>query len=54
MNGRDLLAGIRGHRREFEDAGERSEELRTLPPDAVETLRRMRAFWHKTSRPAQK
>jgi indole-3-acetate monooxygenase len=43
-----LLAGIRTHREEFEAAGERSEELRTLPPDAVETLRDMGVFWLKT------
>jgi indole-3-acetate monooxygenase len=43
-----LLAGIRSRRQEFEDAGERSEELRTLPPDAVQTLRGMGAFWLKT------
>ena len=42
-----LLAGIRTHREEFEAAGERSEELRTLPPDAVETLRDMGVFWLK-------
>ncbi len=43
-----LLAAIREHRAEFEAAGERSEELRTLPPDAVETLRGMGVFWLKT------
>jgi indole-3-acetate monooxygenase len=43
-----LLADIRSRHREFEDAGERSEVLRTLPPDAVETLRGMGAFWLKT------
>jgi indole-3-acetate monooxygenase len=43
-----LLAGIRAHREEFEAAGERSEELRTLPAGTVETLRAMGAFWLKT------
>jgi indole-3-acetate monooxygenase len=43
-----LLAGIRAHREEFEAAGELSEELRTLPADAVETLRGMGVFWLKT------
>ena len=43
-----LLAGIREHREEFEDAGNRAEELRTLPPDAVQTLRELGAFWLKT------
>ncbi|HXZ66039.1 MAG TPA: acyl-CoA dehydrogenase family protein [Streptosporangiaceae bacterium] len=47
--GRDgLLAGIRAHREEFEAAGERSEQLRTLPPDTVETLRGLGVFWLKT------
>jgi alkylation response protein AidB-like acyl-CoA dehydrogenase len=44
----ELLASIRGHREEFEAAGERAEELRTLPPDTVETLREMGVFWLKT------
>jgi indole-3-acetate monooxygenase len=43
-----LLADIRAHRDEFSAAGERSEELRTLPPDIVETLRGMGLFWVKT------
>jgi indole-3-acetate monooxygenase len=43
-----LLAGIRAHRPEFEAAGERSEQLRTLPPDIVETLRELGFFWLKT------
>jgi indole-3-acetate monooxygenase len=43
-----LLAGIREHREEFEDAGNRAEELRTLPPDTVRTLRELGAFWLKT------
>jgi indole-3-acetate monooxygenase len=44
----ELLAGIRAHREEFEAAGERSEQLRTLPPDTVETLRDLGMFWLKT------
>jgi indole-3-acetate monooxygenase len=43
-----LLAGIRAHRQEFEAAGERSEQLRTLPAETVETLRSMGVFWLKT------
>jgi len=43
-----LLAAIRSHRAEFEAAGDEAEELRTLPGDAVETLRGMGAFWLKT------
>jgi alkylation response protein AidB-like acyl-CoA dehydrogenase len=45
-----LLSSIRDRRQEFEAAGERAEELRTLPPDTVEALRRMRMFWLKTPR----
>lgn len=49
MTDRDgLLAAIRGHRAEFEAAGDRAEDLRTLPEDTVETLRDMGAFWLKT------
>jgi len=49
MTDRDgLLAAIRSRRSEFESAGDRAEDLRTLPPDAVETLREMGAFWLKT------
>ncbi len=44
----ELLDGIRGRRREFEDAGERAEKLRALPGDAVRTLREMGIFWLKT------
>jgi indole-3-acetate monooxygenase len=44
----ELLAGIRAHRADFEAAGERSEQLRTLPADTVETLRDLRVFWLKT------
>jgi indole-3-acetate monooxygenase len=43
-----LLAAIRSHKDEFEAAGEQAEELRTLPPGAVETLRDMGVFWLKT------
>jgi alkylation response protein AidB-like acyl-CoA dehydrogenase len=43
-----LLAAIRSHRAEFEAAGDQAEELRTLPADAVETLRGTGAFWLKT------
>jgi indole-3-acetate monooxygenase len=43
-----LLAAIRTHRSEFEAAGRQAEDLRTLPIDAVETLRRMGVFWLKT------
>ncbi len=45
---RRLIADIRGHRPEFEDAGERSEQMRALPADAAQTLRRMGMFWLKT------
>jgi indole-3-acetate monooxygenase len=44
----ELLAGIRAHRAEFEAAAQRSEQLRTLPPDTVETLRDLGVFWLKT------
>ena len=44
----ELLAGIGRRRREFEAAGERAEELCTLPPDTVATLRSMGVFWLKT------
>jgi indole-3-acetate monooxygenase len=43
-----LLAAIRSHKDEFEAAGEQAEELRTLPPGTVETLRDMGVFWLKT------
>ena len=43
-----LLADIGTHRTEFEAAGRHAEELRTLPRDAVETLRGMGVFWLKT------
>jgi indole-3-acetate monooxygenase len=44
----ELLAGIRTHREQFEAAGDRAEELRTLPNDAVATLRALGLFWLKT------
>ena len=37
----ELLAGIRSHREQFESDGDRAEELRTLPHDAVATLREL-------------
>ena len=44
----EILAAIKSRRKEFEAAGDRAEELRTLPMDTVETLRGMRLFWLKT------
>src|ERR1700734_2108368 len=44
----ELLAGIPGQREQFEAAGDRAEELRTLPNDAVATLRALGLFWLKT------
>jgi indole-3-acetate monooxygenase len=44
----ELLAGIRANRDRFESAGERAEELRTLPNDAVALLRSLGVFWLKT------
>jgi alkylation response protein AidB-like acyl-CoA dehydrogenase len=44
----ELLAGIRSHREQFSAAGNRAEELRTLPHDAVATLRELGLFWLKT------
>jgi alkylation response protein AidB-like acyl-CoA dehydrogenase len=44
----ELLASIRSHREQFEAAGDRAEELRTLPNDAVATLRALGLFWLKT------
>jgi alkylation response protein AidB-like acyl-CoA dehydrogenase len=44
----ELLAGIRANRERFESAGERAEELRTLPNDAVAVLRSLGLFWLKT------
>jgi indole-3-acetate monooxygenase len=43
-----LVAAIRDRRAEFEAAGDRAEELRTLPPDTVATLRELGLFWLKT------
>jgi len=44
----ELIAGIRASRERFESAGDRAEELRTLPHDAVGTLRSLGVFWLKT------
>ncbi len=44
----ELLADIRSHREQFSSAGDRAEELRTLPHDAVATLRELGLFWLKT------
>lgn len=44
----ELLAGIRASRAKFESAGDRAEELRTLPNDAVALLRSLGLFWLKT------
>jgi len=44
----ELIAGIHRHRDQFEAAGDRAEELRTLPHDAVATLRALGLFWLKT------
>ena len=35
----ELLAAIRAHRAEFEAAGALAEDMRTLPPATVATLR---------------
>src|SRR5215469_18575293 len=43
-----LVAAIRDRRSEFGAAGDRAEELRTLPPDTVATLRELGLFWLKT------
>jgi alkylation response protein AidB-like acyl-CoA dehydrogenase len=43
-----LIAGIRANRDEFSSAGDRAEELRTLPQDAVAILRSLGLFWLKT------
>ena len=43
-----LIAGIRASRGKFESAGDRAEELRTLPHDAVAILRSLGLFWLKT------
>lgn len=44
----ELLAGIRASRDKIESAGERAEELRTLPHDSVAILRSLGIFWLKT------
>jgi alkylation response protein AidB-like acyl-CoA dehydrogenase len=44
----ELIAGIRANREKFESAGDRAEELRTLPHDAVSILRSLGVFWLKT------
>lgn len=44
----ELIAGIRASREKFESAGDRAEELRTLPHDAVAILRSLGLFWLKT------
>lgn len=44
----ELLAAVRAHRAEFEAAGVAAEEMRTLPPPAVSTLRSLGLFWLKT------
>jgi alkylation response protein AidB-like acyl-CoA dehydrogenase len=44
----ELLDGIRANREKFESAGDRAEELRTLPHDAVAILRSLGVFWLKT------
>ena len=46
--GEALLDGIRAQRDQFEAAGDRAEELRTLPHDAVAALRALGLFWLKT------
>jgi indole-3-acetate monooxygenase len=43
-----LLADIGDHRVEFEAAGDRAEELRTMPAATVGTLRDLGMFWLKT------
>jgi len=44
----ELLAGIQRHRGAFAAAGDEAESLRTLPPDAVATVRSLGLFWLKT------
>ena len=43
-----LIGGIRANREKLESAGDRAEELRTLPHDAVAILRTLGLFWLKT------
>jgi alkylation response protein AidB-like acyl-CoA dehydrogenase len=42
------LARVRRHRAEFESAGDKAEKDRTLPDEAVATLRSLGIFWLKT------
>ena len=44
----ELLAGIQRHRAAFAAAGDEAESLRTLPSDAVATVRSLGLFWLKT------
>ncbi|MGH3247834.1 MAG: acyl-CoA dehydrogenase family protein [Trebonia sp.] len=44
----ELIVGIHASREKFESAGDRAEELRTLPHDAVAILRSLGLFWLKT------
>ncbi|HEX9040094.1 MAG TPA: acyl-CoA dehydrogenase family protein [Trebonia sp.] len=44
----ELVAGIHASREKLESAGDRAEELRTLPHDAVAILRALGLFWLKT------
>ena len=44
----DLLAAVRAHRAEFEAGGALAEEMRTLPPSTVSSLRSLGLFWLKT------
>ena len=44
----ELITGIRASRERLESAGDRAEELRTLPHDAVGILRSLGLFWLKT------
>jgi indole-3-acetate monooxygenase len=44
----ELVTGIRANREKLESAGDRAEELRTLPHDAVAILRSLGLFWLKT------
>ncbi len=44
----ELIDGIRANREKLESAGERAEEMRTLPSDAVKILRTLGVFWLKT------
>jgi indole-3-acetate monooxygenase len=48
MTAADLIAAFQRYRMEFETAGDRAEELRTLPGDTVEILKRLGVFWLKS------